>query len=179
MDHQDHLFLLRKGVTPGTWADFGSGTGAFTLALAELLGPAGEIHSIDKNRPALRRQKHRLQAHFPHQTVHYYVHDYTKPIPLPALDGLVIANALHFQQRKEPVVTRLRSYLKPGGRFIVVEYNTDRGNHWVPYPLSCATWTRLAHDCGLPDTHLLATLPSSFLGEFYAAMSVKEAQPAA
>src|SRR5690554_4106120 len=41
MNHQDHVNLLRPGVpaTGGVWADFGAGTGAFTLALAELLGP--------------------------------------------------------------------------------------------------------------------------------------------
>jgi tRNA A58 N-methylase Trm61 len=45
MDHQDHIALLRDGVATeyGIWADFGSGTGAFTLALAELLNPSGQI----------------------------------------------------------------------------------------------------------------------------------------
>ena len=38
MDHTDHVNLLRDAVgLGGTWADFGSGTGAFTLALAELI----------------------------------------------------------------------------------------------------------------------------------------------
>jgi len=43
MDHRDHVNLLRGGVqTPsGLWADFGSGAGAFTLALAELLRSGG------------------------------------------------------------------------------------------------------------------------------------------
>jgi len=38
MDHKDHVNLLRNGITNagGVWADFGSGQGAFTLALAEL-----------------------------------------------------------------------------------------------------------------------------------------------
>ena len=48
MDHRDHLGLVRNGVSPGDWADLGSGEGAFTLALAELLASAGRIYSIDK-----------------------------------------------------------------------------------------------------------------------------------
>ena len=49
MDHADHVRLLRDGVTEGgTWADLGAGTGAFTLALAELLGPGGEVIAVDQ-----------------------------------------------------------------------------------------------------------------------------------
>ena len=59
MDHRDHVNLLRGGVqTPaGLWADFGSGAGAFTLALAELLGDGAQIISIDKDAGALRAQE--------------------------------------------------------------------------------------------------------------------------
>ena len=41
MIHSDHVRLLRDGVPQagGVWADIGSGGGAFTLALADLLGP--------------------------------------------------------------------------------------------------------------------------------------------
>ena len=57
MDHADHKDLLRDGVPGpgGVWADFGSGSGAFTLALADLIGSTGQIHAIDKDRRALRR----------------------------------------------------------------------------------------------------------------------------
>ena len=54
MDHADHVRLLREGVTRGgTWADLGAGTGAFTLALAELVGPSGEVIAVDRDRGAL------------------------------------------------------------------------------------------------------------------------------
>ena len=44
MDHSDHVNLLRNGVLPGgVWADLGAGSGAFTLALAELAGPETTI----------------------------------------------------------------------------------------------------------------------------------------
>ena len=54
---------------------------------------------------------------------------------------------------------------------ILVEYNTDGGNYWVPYPLSYDTWVDLARRVGFGHTELLATHPSSFLGEFYSALS--------
>ena len=51
MDHTDHVTLLRGGVSApgGVWADLGSGTGAFTLALSDLLGLSGTIYSVDKD----------------------------------------------------------------------------------------------------------------------------------
>lgn len=173
MDHSDHVALLRAGVEAAgsRWADFGSGAGAFSLALADLLGPEGEIYAVDKDRGALRRQEERMAARFPESTVNYRAADFTRPIDLPPLDGLVMANALHFQRDKEPVVRRLRGYLRPGGRLILVEYNVDRGNPWVPHPLSFETWRDLAERCGLVGTRLLAARPSRFLGEIYAALS--------
>lgn len=171
MNHQDHVSLLRKGIPQpgGVWADLGSGSGAFTLALAELLGPQGVIYSLDKDGAALRRQQRAMQARFPEVTVHYETADFRHPLTLPPLDGVVMANALHFVRHKEAVVAQIRGYLRENGCFLLVEYNTDRGNHWVPHPLSYTTWAGLARRSGFGHTQLLATRPSRFLGQIYAA----------
>jgi len=175
MNHTDHVNLLRDGVPApgGIWADFGSGNGAFTLALAELLDPDGEIYSVDKDRGAVRTQERVMQTRFPQTTVHYLTADFTRPLDVPALDGIVLANALHFQRNgtQRRVVELLKSYLRPGGRFILVEYDVDRGNRWVPYPLSYQSWEKLAGECGFAYTQLLATRPSRFLQAIYAAVS--------
>jgi ubiquinone/menaquinone biosynthesis C-methylase UbiE len=175
MNHADHVYLLRGGIpaTGGVWADFGSGTGAFTLALADLLGPTGQIYSVDKDRGALRAQERAIQTQFPRTAVHYLQADFTQPLDLPALDGIVLANALHFQKRTQQgeVIQQLKRYLRLGGRLILVEYNVDQGNLWVPHPLSYQSWEKLARECGFAHTHLLATVPSRFLKEIYAAVS--------
>jgi ubiquinone/menaquinone biosynthesis C-methylase UbiE len=178
MEHADHVFLLREGVMDAgeTWADFGSGTGAFTLALADLLGVGGRIFSIDRDAGALHRQAQWMQARFPETQVVYIHADFTRAFEaaIPPLDGIVMANALHFVTREKQgeVLRKLRGYLKPGGRFILVEYNTDRGNPWVPYPLSYSRYAALAQQCGFQQTRFLAKVPSSFLNEFYSALSV-------
>ena len=172
MNHADHVALLRDGISgPGVWADLGSGRGAFTLALAELLGPAGRIYSIDKDRGALRQQEQTMQAQFPRLAVEYLPADFTRRLDLPPLDGVVMANSLHFQRDKQSLVQLVRSYLRPGGRLILVEYNTDRGNFAVPYPLSYATWETLARQTGFAETRLLMMRPSRFLGSIYSALS--------
>lgn len=180
MQHADHVNLLRPGVSgpAGAWAAFGSGsgTGAFSLALAELLGPGGVIYAIDRDSGALRELARRVTAAYPGTTLHTLAADFTQPLPtpLPPLAGLVMANALHFipDRSKEALVRLIRSYLQPGGRWLLVEYNVDKGNLWVPHPLSFSSWQALAGRAGMERTRLLATRPSSFLNEFYAAESI-------
>ncbi len=175
MNHNDHVRLLQNGITEtgGTWADFGSGWGAFTLALAELLGPDVEIYSLDLDRRALDRQQREMHLRFPDTSVHYVVADFTQPHDLPPLNGIVMANSLHYQRNKDPVVQLARDNLKPGGRLILVEYNTDRGNHWVPFPLSYRSWEALATRNGFSGVRLLGSRPSRFLGEIYSAIAFK------
>lgn len=172
--HGDYVNLLRGGVPElgGIWADLGSGGGTFTLALADLIGPTGQIYSIDKKESALREQERVMRTRFPSTTVHYLTADFSQPLALPPLDGVVMANSLHFQRTKDPVLQLVQGYLRPGGRLLVVEYNADRGNPWVPYPLSYDTWEVVARRNGFTSTCLLAKLPSRFLNEMYAALSL-------
>ena len=175
MDHADHIFLLKKGVpTPGgIWGEFGSGRGAFTQALAELIGPEGEIYSVDRDQSALRSQVKAVERRLGDRSpkMHYQRADYTKHLDLPPLDGVLMANALHFQRDKAAVLKLIRGYLRLGGRLMVVEYNVDRGNTWVPYPISYNSWEALALENGFERTRFLAARPSRFLGEIYSALS--------
>ncbi len=175
MDHRDHVRLIEAGVAGGgdTWADLGSGSGAFTLALAELLGPGGTIYSVDRDAGSLREQARSLAARFPDVRVRQIATDFTQPIELPPLDGVVMANSLHFVREKAPALEIVRGYLRPGGRLVLVEYDTDRGNHWVPYPLSFKTWQRVASEAGFEDTRKVAAVPSRFLGSIYASVSIR------
>ena len=173
MNHNDHVALLRDGIDRpgGVWADIGSGAGAFTLALADLIGPAGVIYSIEQDRSALAQQARSLRERFPNSIVHYHAADFTRPFDLPALDGIIMANALHFHRHKEPIVQLLKSYLHSQGHFILVEYNIEQGNSAVPYPVSYRLWEELAQRCGFVRTRLLKTRPSRFLKEIYSAVS--------
>lgn len=173
MDHADHLDLIRDGVAPGTWADLGSGAGAFTLALADLLGAGGRIVSVDRDGGALRRQRQAMEERFPDASVEYRQADFTRPLDLPELDGVVMANSLHFVRRKEPVLAAVRGWLRPGGRLVLVEYDTDDGNPWVPHPLAYPTWERVAAASGFEETRLLVRVPSRYAGAMYSALTFR------
>ena len=177
MDHQDHVRLLRDGISSpgGVGAELGSGRGAFTFALAELIGPEGTIYSVDRNQAALRDQARSFQKRSTnHQPIiHYLNKDYMQPISLPPLNGLLMANTLHFHEHKAVILKLIHDYLVPNGRIILVEYNSDLGNTWVPYPISYDSWRSSAEKIGYAGTHLLEKVPSSFMGEIYSAISYK------
>ena len=175
MEHADHVALIRDAITPGRvgekWLELGSGTGAFTLALAEVLGPGGTIHSVDKDRGALSEQATRMRTRFPPIRLDQRTADFTRSLGFNGMDGVLMANALHFVQDKAPVLSLVRSYLKPGGTFVLVEYDADRGNLWVPHPISYTTWLTVAPGAGFGETRLLGRVPSRFLNAIYAAKS--------
>ena len=112
-----------------------------------------------------------MQARYPDIKVAYLNADYTNRLDIPPLDGAVMANALHFQRDKGSVLALIRGYLQPWGKLILVEYNLDHGNTWVPYPLSYKTWQIVARSSGFSSTRLLAKRPSRFMGEIYSALS--------
>jgi hypothetical protein len=53
--------------------------------------------------------------------------------------------------------------------FLVVEYDADSGNHWVPDPFSARSWPSLAEAAGLVEPRILGRVPSRFLGAIYSA----------
>jgi SAM-dependent methyltransferase len=181
VDHTDHVALLRPAVTPGgTWADIGAGEGAFTLALADLLGRGGRIVAVDRDGRALQENQAAMRTRFPEVSIETRVADLTEPLALPDLDGLVAANSLHFvpRDRQAAVVAALAAHLRPGGRFVIVEYDADRGNPWVPHPFSYGAWERLASAAGLVATRRIGGVPSRFLGAIYSAESRRPGGPA-
>ena len=175
MNHDDHVSLLRPARLPlgGTWADLGSGTGAFTLALRELVGPDAVIYAVDKDRSGLAELRRRYEGRFGEASSLRILHADLQAIPdLPPLDGVLMANSLHFFKDKAELLSRVRGLLNPGGILLLVEYNVYRGNPWVPYPLSFSTFKSAAAAAGFQKPRLVATHPSSFLQEFYAARAI-------
>ena len=160
---------------PGVWADLGAGEGAFTLALADLLPGGSMIHAIDRDPRALAELGRRYVKSGFRADLHMRQADFARDLGIGGLDGIVMANSLHFVKDKARVLARVRGMLKPEGRLLLVEYDTDSGNVWVPYPLSFETWCALAPANGFEEPRLLASHPSRFLRRIYAAATVKAA----
>lgn len=172
MDHGDHLALIREGVRaapPGRWLELGAGEGAFTLALADALGEGGTILALDRDARALDRLNRAVSARFPNANVETIRADFAHGLPEGRFAGVLAANSLHFAEDLGPILASIRSRLAPGGRLVVVEYDADHGNPWVPHPFSFRRWSTLATSAGFEAPRLLHRVPSRFLGAIYGA----------
>ena len=164
MNRADLVALIRDGIAEqgGNWADLGAGEGAFTFALSDVLGPTAHIVAIDKDARAMRGLDGRIDVR---------VADFTRPLDVHNLDGVLMANSLHFVRDKGPVLESVHGMLRAEGRLIIVEYGTDRGNPWVPYPFTYEQWEKMAARADFQKTRLMKTVPSRWLGTMYSAVS--------
>jgi ubiquinone/menaquinone biosynthesis C-methylase UbiE len=174
VDTHEAVALIAAAVPRGaaTWADLGAGDGTFTRALVELLGPGARIYAVDRDARALavlRRWAAREGAN-----VVAVEGDFTRSLELPGfgdmrLDGLLLANALHFVRDADAVLALLATLVRPGGRVVIVEYDRRTANRWVPYPISIERLPAIAAAAGLSTPAITATRPSAFGGILYVA----------
>lgn len=186
MEHADAVAFLRSaGIAPaGRWADLGAGDGTFSRALAELLGPEGLVFAVDRSERVLAIRS--LPNAAPVRAVRA---DFTRglsrdppwaadtsavvvPSGAGGLDGILMANALHYAGRQQSVLANLVALLRPGGSFLLVEYDGARASPWIPFPLPWERYRALALRAGLVAPRRLARRPSRFGGrELYLALA--------
>jgi SAM-dependent methyltransferase len=176
----DHPHL--RNPAPTHWADLGCGAGAFTIALAHLLGPGSTIEAIDR-KPGIAAQTTPGGVTIIPRTGDFVVDG----LGLNGLDGILMANSLHYVKDKPTLLQKLRASYRPAtpraetgiagpatpGALLLVEYDTDRPTpHWVPYPLSFAAAGTLLPAAGWQHIQKLGSRPSAFgRSELYAAIA--------
>ena len=150
MQHEEMVALLRGGVPQpgGIWADLGAGTGNFTWALAELIGADGTIYAVDRDGRAISAQQERIRAGRPPATIVPQQADVlqlgSKAARLPLLDGVLMANLLHFIRDQTGLLQQLIPQIRPGGRLLIVEYEQALPIPWVPFPVPFQRFVTLA-----------------------------------
>jgi ubiquinone/menaquinone biosynthesis C-methylase UbiE len=184
MNHRDHVGLIREGVegagasrlelgarAGASWLELGAGEGAFTLALADVLGSAGGILATDRDGAGLAAAAAAVAERFPATHLETQIVDFTVGMPDGPFDGVLAANTLHFVKERRATLEAIRRSLGPGGRLVIVEYDADRGNPWVPHPFSFESWRSEAMRAGFEEPRLIGRVPSRFLGAIYGAVA--------
>jgi SAM-dependent methyltransferase len=182
MNIADAIEMIRDavGVSAGVWADLGAGTGTFTRALTAVLGAGSTVYAVDGDARAERALRE-LSSSASGKVRVIAVHaDFTRPLDVPGLaradaqlDGILLANALHFVRDAEGVLSNLVKRLRPGGRVFVVEYDRRAASQWVPYPIPPSRWRQLAESAGLAEPTITATRPSSYSGILYTGVATR------
>ena len=147
------------------WADLGCGTGLFTKALASILTPGSLITAVDKNSESLKNLKGIYNA----VTVDTQQQDFTA-ITLAPLDGILMANSLHYVADKNAFIKNLQLNIKKGGSIIIVEYDTDKSNPWVPYPVNYDKLKKLFEENGFTHVEPIGRQLSIYGAEMYSVL---------
>src|SRR3989344_5324127 len=111
-------------------ADFGAGSGAYTLALAERLEGSGRIYAIDVQRDLLRRIANEA-ARRGYKNVEVIWGDLEVPRASKLADGsidLVLMSNLLFQvPDKTPVLREARRIVKGNGHIAIIDWSESFG----------------------------------------------------
>ncbi|MFW5691478.1 MAG: class I SAM-dependent methyltransferase [Chloroflexota bacterium] len=169
MTHEEMIELIRRGIAPESmlWADMGAGSGAFTRALAHLLPQAATIYAVDKDATALAalRRTTADPVYYPNGVrVVPLRGDLGGKLALPPLDGILIANALHWLPNQQRVLENLRALLRPGGVLLAVEYDVNMPRPYIPYPLGRARFARLVRMAGYTGVDIVGERRSPSTG---------------
>jgi len=134
-----------------TWLDLGCGSGLFSEALNGLLPKNSSIYAIDKEAASFRSNQ-----------IKFLQLDFVKdPLPEIPVDGVLMANSLHYVKDKIQFLGKIKKHLLPGGAFLLVEYDMVTPNHWVPYPASFLSAQDLFKQGGLEFVYKISDRPST------------------
>ncbi|MGC4103332.1 class I SAM-dependent methyltransferase [Ferruginibacter sp.] len=160
----DNTYIRNDGA--GKWADLGCGSGLFTKALASVISPGSVITAIDKSSNGFKH----LKGVYNEVTIETLQEDFTAIQFAAGIDGFLMANSLHYVKDQKEFVGNLKQQLKKEGSIIIVEYDTDRSNPWVPYPVNADKLRLLFEANGFSSINFLASQPSVYGTTMYSAI---------
>lgn len=141
------------------WADLGCGSGVFTLALAGLLQPQSVIYAVDKDASVLQK----ISSRYDEVRIEKIAVDFDKQrLSFENLDGILMANSLHYVKDKPSFIRDATTCLSGNGCFLIVEYDTRQPNRWVPYPVDLASLTGLFNRAGFSSVQKIGERLSLF-----------------
>jgi len=123
--------IERFGITEGMRiADFGSGSGHYSIAAAHAVGDSGKVYAIDVQQGLLKKVKDLSRAEHKNNIEALWGN-----VELPRgskladgiADGVIIANALFQFENKDAALTEARRVLKLKGRLFLVEWSDSFG----------------------------------------------------
>lgn len=169
MTNQEATSLITQGIPEGSkpqkWADLGCGGGTFTEVLATILPYGSQIVAVDQSMQHLEKTMGNGVS------VNFIQADFERTdLELTDLDGILLANSLHYVKDKITLIRKLEKYLVTDKRFLIVEYDTLSANKWVPYPIDFVRLEELFTDLNYHSVVKLSERRSMYgRGNLYAA----------
>lgn len=106
-------------------AEIGAGTGIFSVSLARAVSPAGEVYAVEVDEgflPMIGAKAEQAGM----TNVHPLLGEFEDPkLPRNDIDVAFFHDVLHHIEDRGPYLQKTASYLKPGGRIVVVDYDKN------------------------------------------------------
>jgi len=155
---------------PGeTVADIGAGTGYFTVRIARAVGPEGRVLAHDISQEMLGFLERRLEAEQLDNVELKKVERDDAMLPERGVNTIIMVDTIHYIKERTAYVKRLREGLKPGGRFVIIDYRVKpfEERPWGPPPeqqipkeqlnseIEAAGFKRVADNDFLPEQYFM------------------------
>ena len=150
------------GLAPGMKvADIGSGSGLFTRPIAKAVAPGGVVYAVDIDEALLQivERRAREQQIDNVRTVTGASGDPRLPEPV---DLLFICDTLHHISNQSAYLRTARTYLRPGGRIIVIDFDERWPDGHEPMRYSAAQLDGWMKEAGLSRQASYDWLENSF-----------------
>lgn len=135
-------------------ADFGAGSGFYTLAAARKVAPTGKVYAVDVQKELLERLKREAQRlHL--RNVDVVTGDLERlggsKLRDGSCDAALVANLLFMVDDKKSLLLEAKRVLKQKGRLLLIDWSASFG-HMGPHPDHVVykdAALKLAHEAGL------------------------------
>lgn len=116
------------GLQPGQQvADVGAGTGLFVPLLADKVGVGGKVYAVDITPKFIEHIQKKIQERGLTQVETVLNDEHSAGLPEHSVDVVFTSDVYHHFAYIEDMLASIRSALRPGGQFIVVDYDKIPG----------------------------------------------------
>jgi predicted methyltransferase len=126
-DHRDAILGelgLREGMAV---ADVGAGTGLFTLAMAERVGPEGKVYAVDVQAYFLDHIGQKARKQKLENVALVRARQDSAGLPKASVDLVLMCDSYHHVEQPAAYLASLKAALRPGGRLVIVDYIAIEG----------------------------------------------------
>lgn len=158
-DHRIEI-VAALNLKPGmAVADVGAGTGLFTLAFAEAVGPTGKVYAVDLIPAFLEHIRKKLDRADLRHVQLIQATDRSAELPPASVDLVFMSDAYHHLEYPQHTLASLKSALRPGGSLWIVDFQRDASSDvWLRKHVRAGK-SEVLQELSLAGFELVADLP--------------------
>ena len=122
--------IMKKAVAANagdTIADIGAGTGLFMVAMSNAVGEDGTVYSVDISTAFIKHLKERVSNEKLTNVEPVLCDEDDVKLPANSVDVAFVCDTYHHFEFPQPTLKSIFDALKPGGRFVVIDFERVPG----------------------------------------------------